>query len=74
MKGHIRDRSPGHWAIVLDVQTPSGERRRKWHSFKGTKRGAQEEAARLVAELKAGTYAMPRLSVRTLFPHLAQSR
>ena len=23
MKGHIRERSPGHWAIVLDVRDPS---------------------------------------------------
>jgi hypothetical protein len=31
MKGHIRERSPGHWAIVLDTQdASSGQRRRKW--------------------------------------------
>jgi hypothetical protein len=22
MKGHIRERSPGHWAIVIDVRDP----------------------------------------------------
>ena len=22
MKGHIRERSPGHWAVVLDVRDP----------------------------------------------------
>jgi hypothetical protein len=22
MKGHIRERSPGHWAIILDVPDP----------------------------------------------------
>ena len=22
MKGHIRERSPGHWAIVIDVREP----------------------------------------------------
>jgi hypothetical protein len=39
MKGSIRERSPGRWAIILDVPDPAtGERRRKWHSFKGTKR------------------------------------
>jgi len=44
MKGHIRERSPGHWAIVIDAQDPkTGKRRRKWHSFKGTKREAQVE-------------------------------
>ena len=26
MKGHIRERSPGHWAIVLDVRDPAPAR------------------------------------------------
>jgi integrase len=56
MKGHIRERSPGHWAIVIDVRDPqTGKRKRRWHSFAGTKRGAQVECARLLTELKAGT-------------------
>ena len=59
MKGHIRERSPGHWAIVIDLTTPAGERRRKWHSFAGNKRGAQTECARLISELKAGNYVEP---------------
>src|SRR4029077_16545790 len=50
MKGHIRERSPRHWAIVLDLRDPeTGKRRRKWHSFRGTKREAQSECARLIA-------------------------
>jgi hypothetical protein len=41
MKGHIRERSPGHWAIIIDQRDPAtGKRKRKWHSFKGTKRQA----------------------------------
>jgi integrase len=57
MKGHIRERSPGHWAIVLDVRDPAtGKRRRRWHSFVGTKRQAQVECAKLIAELEFGTY------------------
>lgn len=60
MKGHIRERSPGHWAIILDQHDPTtGNRRRKWHSFKGTKRQAQIECARLIAALKDGTYIEP---------------
>ena len=55
MKGHIRERSPGRWAIILDLHGDKG-RRRKWHSFKGTKREAQAEAARLITELKSGAY------------------
>jgi hypothetical protein len=23
MKGHLRERSPGHWAIVIDVRSPA---------------------------------------------------
>ncbi|TJX41357.1 MAG: site-specific integrase, partial [Mesorhizobium sp.] len=59
MKGHIRERTPGHFAIVLDVgeaDPKTGKKKRKWHSFTGTKREAQKEAARLIAELDAGTY------------------
>jgi integrase len=60
MKGHIRQRSPGHWAIVLEMRDASiGERKRKWHSFTGTKREAQVECARLVAEIHRGTYLEP---------------
>jgi integrase len=57
VKGHIRERSPGHWAIVIDVRDPrTGRRRRKWHSFAGTKRQAQVECARLISELSGGLY------------------
>jgi integrase len=57
MKGHIRERSPGHWAIVIDVRDPqTGERRRKWHSFRGTKREAQVKKAELIAALSQGSY------------------
>jgi integrase len=60
MKGHIRERSPGHWAIILDIPDPqTGKRRRKWHSFKGTKRQAQIESARLISIVQAGRYLEP---------------
>jgi integrase len=55
MRGHIRERSPGRWAIVLDVCDPqTGARKRRWHSFKGTKREAQVRCAQLVAEAQQG--------------------
>src|SRR2546423_3119651 len=60
MKGHIRERSPGHWAIVLDIHDPeTGKRKRRWHSFAGTKRQAQIECARLISELRSGTSLEP---------------
>jgi integrase len=60
MKGHIRERSSGHWAIIIDLRDPStGKRKRKWHSFRGSKREAQVECARVISELKGGTYLEP---------------
>jgi integrase len=60
MKGHIRERSPGHWAIILDIRDEStGKRRRKWHSFQGTKREAQHECARLITQMQGGAYSEP---------------
>jgi integrase len=60
MRGHIRERSPGHWAIVIDVREPqTGKRKRRWHSFAGTKRQAQVECARLLTEMKNGTSVDP---------------
>jgi integrase len=55
MKGHIRERSPGRWAIVIDTRDAAGKRKRKWHSYTGNKRGAQIEAARLISEATRGT-------------------
>jgi integrase len=57
MKGHIRERSPGHWAIVIDAREPvTGKRKRRWYSFCGTKRQAQVECARLISEIQSGAY------------------
>jgi integrase len=67
MKGHIRKRSPGHWAIILDARDPqTGKRKRRWHSHVGTKRSAQIECARLISEIQKGTAIEPsRLTLRT---------
>lgn len=60
MKGHLKERSPGHWGIIIDVPDPgTGKRRRKWHSFKGTKRQAQIECARLISAIQTGDYLEP---------------
>jgi integrase len=60
MRGHIRERSPGHWAIVIDVRDPqTGKRKRRWHSFEGTKRQAQIECARLISEKQDGVAVDP---------------
>jgi integrase len=59
MKGHIRERSPGHWAIVIEVKDAAGERKRRWHSFQGTKREAQVECSRLITEAQSGNAVNP---------------
>ena len=60
MRGHIRERSPGHWAIILDARDPqTGRRKRRWHSFKGTKRQAQVECSRLITEAQGGAFIDP---------------
>jgi integrase len=60
MKGHLVERSPGRWAIVLAITDPvTGKSKRKWHSFTGTKREAQVERARLISELASGAYVEP---------------
>ena len=69
MKGHIRERSPGRWAIVLGVRDPeTGKRKRKWHSFHGTKREAQVECSRLVTEFAQGSYVEPSKTTLAAFP------
>jgi integrase len=68
MKGHLRERGPGRWAIVIDIRDPqTGKRRRKWHSFKGTKREAQIESARLIAAIQGGTYLEPHKTTLSSF-------
>jgi hypothetical protein len=71
MKGHIRERSPGRWAIVIDLPDPeTGKRRRKWHSFHGTKREAQVECSRRIWEMKGGLYVEPaKMTVRQFLDH-----
>jgi hypothetical protein len=65
MRGSLKERSRNHWAIILEVRDPqTGRRRRRWHSFKGTRREAETERARLITELQKGTAAEPsRLTV-----------
>lgn len=60
MKGHLRERSPGHWAIILDLgRDPNGKRKQKWVSFKGGKRAAEKELRRLLTDMDEGTFVAP---------------
>jgi hypothetical protein len=60
MKGAIHKRSPGVFLIAIDHgRDAKGKRIRKWSTFRGTKREAQDECARLITELKTGNYLEP---------------
>ena len=56
MTGHIRRRGARSWELKFDVGTDpaTGKRRIRYHSFKGTKREAELELTRLVAQNAAG--------------------
>ena len=60
MKGHIRERSPGRWAIVIKVRDPTTGKRKR---FKGGKREAQIKAAELIAAKSGGTYVEPKKEI-----------
>jgi integrase len=66
MKGSIRERSPGRWAIIIDDPN-SSTRKRRWHSFKGSKRQAQVECARLIAAIDNGSYLEPNKTTLAMF-------
>lgn len=57
MRGHIRKRSKETWSLVVDIgRDPStGKRRQKWQTFRGTKKQAEAELARLISAIETGT-------------------
>ena len=62
MPGHLEKRSDKSWTIVIDIgRDPLNENKRKriYKAFKGTKREAEKELARLIAEVEKGTYIEP---------------
>ena len=61
MKGHIRWRGERSWELKFDVGADplTGKRKTRFRSFKGSKRDAQVELARLVAEHAAGNSVDP---------------
>src|SRR5260370_12776006 len=69
--GHMVERAPGRWSIVLSVKdATTGKRRRQWHGFAGTKREAAQERIRLLAAINQGTALEPNKT--TLAKYLEQ--
>jgi integrase len=62
----IHQRGPNKFLIAVDhgKDPTTGKRRRRWHTFHGSKKAAKAEAVRLEAEAQGGTYVEPsRLTV-----------
>lgn len=55
MTGHVRRRGERSWELKFDIGTDGkGRRKTRYSSFKGTKRDAEIELARLIAQNAAG--------------------
>src|SRR5262245_36362561 len=70
MTGHVRRRGAKSFELKFDVGVDpvTGKRRIRYASFKGTKRDAELELARLVAEHNAGLSIDPsKMTVREFF-------
>jgi integrase len=60
MKGHIRRRGERSWELKFDAgHGADGKRAVRYHSFKGTKREAQQRLAELIASVGQGAYVAP---------------
>src|SRR6516225_6849959 len=61
MRGHIRRRGEGTWELKFDAgrDDKTGKRLTRFHSYRGTKRGAQVKLAELISSISAGSYVEP---------------
>lgn len=60
MKGYIRKRGKTSWSIAVFLgRGLDGKPKYKWHTFRGSKRQAEEERARLVSQVTSGGYIEP---------------
>src|SRR5687768_16124208 len=59
--GHLTQRTPGSWTLVINLgrDPATGKRKQKWKTIRGTKRQAQAELTRLLAEIQSGGFAPP---------------
>ncbi|WP_027718778.1 site-specific integrase [Desulfovirgula thermocuniculi] len=61
MPGHLEKRSNKSWTIVVELgrDPVTGKRKRLKKAFRGTKKEAEKELARLLTEIEKGTYVEP---------------
>jgi integrase len=60
MKGTIKQRSARSYSLIIDLPRQRGEKRKqKWITYRGTKREAQKELARLITEMSDDSFQEP---------------
>ena len=60
MRGHIRQRTNGSWAIVIYAGTnDKGKPKYKWHSVKGSKEDAERRLTEILRQMDTYTYMDP---------------
>ncbi len=70
MTGSIRNRGRGTWGLTISLgRDQNGKRIRRYYTFKGTKRDAERELRRLLAELEVAPMPVAeRINLRDWFP------
>src|SRR5438093_10035066 len=55
-RGHLVKRAEGSWSIVVELERDprTGKGRQKWVTFKGVKRDAEKEMAKLLVDAENG--------------------
>jgi integrase len=68
MPGHVEKRRKSSWTIIIDNgRDKNGKRLRVTKNYKGTKKDAEREMARMLVELEQGSYVKPTdMNVATL--------
>src|SRR5690242_3717787 len=76
MSGHIRAQGKGSWEIKFDLgrDPVTGKRVTKYATFRGTKREAQGELTRLLAQRNEGSYVEPtKMTIAEYLRHWLES-
>ncbi len=68
MRGHLRERKPGTWELIVELgRDPlTGRRKQRSRTFHGTKRNASRELRILIADVEAGRLTGTETSVADL--------
>jgi integrase len=59
MRGHLRRRGQRSFELKFDIDRADGQRQTIYRSFKGTRRAAQAELTRLLAQIQEGGHVEP---------------